>query len=470
LQQINPLDRIAFPPGGTVLFTDKCCSDALSLISGFHNLVPARFVMVCRLEGHPKDDVGPLLIRLLNLVSAEHIAILISQPISSYLKQIRSMTETGLFDIIAIYGLWPNDDISKLGKLSTSYRSVSQFFYQINDFVGIAPTFLPTLFNPKELPDPQIIGRHILNFLTTFGEQQVKSFAVGTFSESVREFLESNRSGDSSTAALLIDRSICCSPLFMNCGSRFDQAAALDLISVLRDREPINHFLNGTFETFLSNISSCGKQSKQPEGWWQTLNQLEKKKLSKKYSSLPFLFPETESEIEQWELMLLEDCPVDELLNTMEIDFVKKVKLLAFVHCFGSIDVNELIGKSDKEKEFIDFLSNFSSGVKLAKGKSHTIRELLLLPQLIRSIVDPQMGIDIRIKEQSAKLLGKMFGSKRTTLKDYEKVYVFVFGGISFLELREIRQICAKGNPQISIKVISDTICSSMSILSHFSG
>jgi hypothetical protein len=313
-----------------------------------------------------------------------------------------------------------------LGDLRNVYRYVSQFFYLINDWVGIAPTLLPTLFDPRELPDPQMIGKHILNFLATFGEQQVKSFAVGPFSESVRDFLESNRSSDSSTAALLIDRSVCCSPLFVQCCSRFDQAAAL----------------NDAFETFLSNISSSGKQVKQPEGWWQGLDQSEKRKLSELYSSLSFLFPETESELEQWELMLLEDCPVDEFLSTLQIDFTKKAKLLAFVHCLGSIDVRELIGKSEQEEKLIDFLSNFTSGVKLPAGKNHTIQELLLLPQLIRSIVDPCMVMDMRIKEQSARLLGKMFGSRRTTLKDYEKVYVFVFGGISFLELREIRQIC----------------------------
>jgi hypothetical protein len=103
------------------------------------------------------------------------------------------------------------------------------FFYRINDWVwGIAPTFLPTLFDPKELPDPQLIAKHILNSLATFGEQQVTSFVIEPFSESIREFLESNRNSDSSTAALLIDWSVCCSPLFMQCGSRFDQAAAFE--------------------------------------------------------------------------------------------------------------------------------------------------------------------------------------------------------------------------------------------------
>jgi hypothetical protein len=147
-------------------------------------------------------------------------------------------------------------------------------------------------------------------------------------------------------------------------------------------------------------------------------------------------------------------CYPAEFLSTLQIDFTTKAKLLAFVHCLGSID----------------FLSKFSSGVKLAAGKNHTIREVLLLPQLIRSIIDPHMVMDTRIKEQGARLLGKMFGSRRTTLKDYEKVYVFMFGEISFLELREIRHNLYKRNAQTSIRVISNTICSSVSILQRFSG
>jgi hypothetical protein len=94
--------------------------------------------------------------------------------------------------------------------------------------------------------------------------------------------------------------------------------------------------------------------------------------------------------------------------------------------------------------------------------------ELLLLPQLIRSIVDPRAAVDARMKEHGGGLLGKMFRQRSTTLNDDEKVYVFVFGGISFLELKEIRQVCVKGNPPISIRVISDTICSAISVLPRF--
>jgi hypothetical protein len=468
MRQINPLERVASPPGGTILFTDKCCAEALAMICGFGNLVPACFVMVCRIDGHCDDDLGSLLARLSNIVSAQHIVILVSKPLSCYHKQIRSIKEASLFNIAAIYGLWPDDDLSKLGALADSYHCVPQFLYCLNEWVGIAPTILPELFDPVEPPRAELIGGYVLNFLTTFGEQQVKTFAVGPFSESVRDFLESKRSGDSSAAALLIDRSVCCSPLFMHCGSRFDAAAALDLVSVLRDPKPINHFLNGTFENFLSAIPSCGKKASEPEGWWNALSKQEKQKLSTEYSAFPFLFPETESELEQWELMLLEDCPVDEILSTVQGDFAEKAERLGYAHCLGSTDVSKFVGESEQEEELIDFLSNFSSGVKLATEKSHAVRELLLLPQLIRSIVDPRAVVDARIKEQGGGLLGKMFGPRRTTLKDYEKVYVFVFGGISFLELKEIRQACVKGNSQISIRVISDTICSAMATMRRF--
>jgi hypothetical protein len=131
--------------------------------------------------------------------------------------------------------------------------------------------------------------------------------------------------------------------------------------------------------------------------------------------------------------------------------------------------VSNLLGDSEQENELAEFLSDYTSGVRLAQGKSHTVRELLRLPRIIRSIVDPQAALDDKIKEQGSRLLGKMFGPRRGTLKDYERIYVFVFGGIAFSELREIRQICAKGNQKIAITVVSDTICSAMSVLPDFS-
>jgi hypothetical protein len=241
------------------------------------------------------------------------------------------------------------------------------------------------------------------------------------------------------------------------------------MVSVLRDTEALNHFFDDSFDGFLSRIPSCGQKAKEPEGWWRGLSEAEKQELSAQHPSFPFLFTESESQLEQWEESLLEDCPVDEFVNSLRIDFATRAKLLAFVHCLGSIEVSSLVGGSDQEQALVAFLSHFTSGVKLSPEKSHSVRDLFLLPQVIKSIVDQQAAVDARVKDSGTGLLGRMFGPRRTTLKDYERVYVFVFGGISFAELKEIRRICANGNMNISIKVISDTICASMSILPTFS-
>jgi hypothetical protein len=246
----------------------------------------------------------------------------------------------------------------------------------------------------------------------------------------------------------------------MHCGSRFDTAAASDLVAVLRDTDPINAFLNGTFESFLSAIPSCGKLAKEPEKWWSTLSGPDRDKLSVQHSSFPFLFRAIDSELVDAEKTLLEDCPVAEFLRDVQISLPDKLKLFAFAHCLGSANVAGLVGKSEPESKLVDFLSNYSSGVRLAQNKGHTVRELLLLPQLVRSIVDPEVPVDARITTHGSSLLGKMFGPRTMTLKDYERVYVVVFGGVSFLELREIRRVCANGNPRIAVRVISDTICS----------
>jgi hypothetical protein len=41
-----------------------------------------------------------------------------------------------------------------------------------------------------------------------------------------------------------------------------------------------------------------------------------------------------------------------------------------------------------------DFLTNFSSAVTLDLGDSHTVREMLTLPQLVKSTVAPRVQPD----------------------------------------------------------------------------
>jgi hypothetical protein len=203
-------------------------------------------------------------------------------------------------------------------------------------------------------------------------------------------------------------------------------------------------------------FTSRGKKNGQePEGWWQLSTN--KEELAERNPALPFLFSEVDTDLSGWELALLEGFQLRDLqggLNTTQ-----KNQLRAFVHCFGDSQIEN--GDDDH-----DFLTNFSSGVTLEVGESHTVKEMLMLPQLVRSIVAPHAQLDPRIRSlPSGGMLGGMLRSRGVALRDCRTVYVVVFGGISFLELREIRQVCAKGNQQIAVRVISDTICSAVKLL-----
>ena len=107
------------------------------------------------------------------------------------------------------------------------------------------------------------------------------------------------------------------------------------------------------------------------------------------------------------------------------------------------------------------------SGVELEMGKTLSADRIHYLPQLIESIVNPQKPVSDDIKGGGSGILGmiSMFGAKRYDLKQFKKVFVVVFGGMSFFEMRKINEICDKFKSGTEIQVISDTICSSFDLL-----
>jgi hypothetical protein len=90
-------------------------------------LVPGRIARVFKISIDPDDDLLRLLERLLNLISAEHIVVVVFRPLSCYLKATHATETIGLFNIMALSSLWPNDP-SKLATINCrdAYRFLPQ--------------------------------------------------------------------------------------------------------------------------------------------------------------------------------------------------------------------------------------------------------------------------------------------------------------------------------------------------------
>jgi hypothetical protein len=403
--------------------------------------------MICRLDGHCDCNLSSVLVHLMNFIpTLEDVVLLISKPLDAYSRHIRSLSDLDLdHSHVTVYGFCAEKSSSGF-----TYRQIAPFLAQFAGWVGIAPTLAAGF--PVTRPLEEVAGAQILSLLGRMNESGVRSYAVGAFSVAVMNFMEANRSGESTTGVLLVDRTECCSPLFMHCEqTRLDRAASQNLIAVLRDADVIENYLDGTIDNF---FGARGKASgEMAEHWWQ--DAANKDELSKRNPSLPFLFSEVDADLSGWEQALLEGCSPEDLIDNLDLNPAQKKQLTSFVQCFT--------GSCIELPDDRGFLRRFSSGVQLEVGGSHTVNEMLMLPQLVRSIVAPQAQLDPRINTASSGATRR--GPRATPLRSCSRVYVVVFGGISFLELREIKQICAKGNQQMEVRVISDTICSAVKLL-----
>ena len=475
---VNPLKGVKVPEG-TILFADRLAADGLSLCSSFGELVPKTFAMVCDIEC---DNVMGLIEKFMSVFDFEHIAILISGPLSKYLKVIKSILEFGEFDIVLIMSTWPEDDVSVLPKqLHKVFQRVGPFVHAIRPKFLLVPTMprlVPDLVFGDEVVNPKLMARVVEQVIKCQSEQIGKWYAFGDNSRAILDALDL-KSAEGAAGVLLVDRVSCATPFFVHNASLLDSAASINVMSVLKDTAMIEAEIKGnTLKEMATTLklpvpSTLEVMRKQ----WSDLTQEKKKNVLAKHPSLEFLLDRRYADLCQLETNILEGADLEEMLESFPLDLGKYLRLCAFAHMIEPIDAKKFVGSASEqcgggmsevrdEEQQMSIFDNCSSGVKLALGKSHRMRELFLLPKLIQSIVDKNVDMDGRIQGSTQGLLGTfgIFG-KKGGLKDCKKIFVFVFGGISFFEMREITELLGK-YPDVDLRIFSDTICSAIDLFS----
>lgn len=467
-------------PKGTILFIDDGAADVISLLDNQGDLVPNVFVMICCINS--TDEMTSLFERLISITEFQHIALFVTKPLYNYSKQIKCIHNFGEFDIVKVIGT----SSAELNDDTVNHVTIPGIVTQVNDLLSIVPTFSPIINDliGIENDDKEYLVAESLNeALENLNIDTFHSFSIGEFSGKVQKILESNREGDSKVAALIIDRNEICTPLFVqNKESLLDKAASKCQVAVLKDKSfidiEIKNGINGLLQEIakLFNINNNFNYFSL-EKKWKNMNEEERFQLARIHPSLPYIFSEQNIQLVQLEDSLLQGADFDDLLITVQNDLRKCLPFIGFRNLISPIKyIDETIidafsecdeGKSDvaSEDDLHTIFSCCQSGVNLNPTNQNTMSSLYALPHILQGILLKNKEIDSRIQVPHSGFLGKMFGTSKYSLKDFQTVYVIILGGISFYELSLIQTIIKKSDTNVKLHFISDSICSSHKVI-----
>ena len=295
--------------------------------------------------------------------------------------------------------------------------------------------------------------------------------------------LENGRKGDNAeSAALLIDRNFCCTPLFTDNSSLLDKAASSNLSFVLQDINLIKEEIEDHLLSALAKILDVNEKpafhtlSKK----WKSLNPTDQFELSKKYPSIQYILDGNDNLVSQKIL-----SAQDSLLNGADFDDIfacycnslkpnQLVKLIGFQNCIHRINFSDYLSDaisidpsfSNDEDKFNYILQNCLSGLNLdlKQRSSYQLDELFFLPKLLNFIFDKNSVVNDEITAPSSGLMN-LFKSSTPSLKSFKKIYIFVIGGVSFREIALIEKMNKSKNTNTDFHIISDTICSAIHLL-----
>lgn len=481
-------------PKGTVLFVDNACSIALSMMFKFEDLIPKKFTLICDLD-NDLSKIQSLLERFISMIDFEHIALLISSPIIKYKKHIQTILEFE-FDIFKIFTTVQNDDYSMLPKNisgdSGILQEINQTLIQITDHFSIIPSFPSILKNilsnssesySESVESASLAIENVFCQILKKSDINIRSYSYGDFSKRISEMLENGRKGDNAeSAALLIDRNFCCTPLFTDNSSLLDKAASSNLSFVLQDINLIKEEIEDHLLSALAKILDVNEKpafhtlSKK----WKSLNPTDQFELSKKYPSIQYILDGNDNLVSQKIL-----SAQDSLLNGADFDDIfacycnslkpnQLVKLIGFQNCIHRINFSDYLSDaisidpsfSNDEDKFNYILQNCLSGLNLdlKQRSSYQLDELFFLPKLLNFIFDKNSVVNDEITAPSSGLMN-LFKSSTPSLKSFKKIYIFVIGGVSFREIALIEKMNKSKNTNTDFHIISDTICSAIHLL-----
>ena len=457
-----------FPPG-TILFIDKNCSNALSLNYKLENFMKEKFSLICNID-NDSTSIKHLIEKFINLFDFEHIVIFVSSPIRNFKDQIMTILDFGVFDIIKIITTVQNDDFSCLNETAqeTSIQYVLPLTYQIDEDFTIVPTF-PDVFSlyiqDNNEKYKELLDSCASSISNLFNSRSIKYFAYGKLSEELASNLNSNIKGNAVAATLLIDRNMCAAPLFTHEGSLLDKASWFDYISVLQDKELVSSEINGELLNSLAQILKVEPKFNKIKDAWSKLSNEEKFNVAKIHPSVPYIFYDEDLSLLNMQKLLLSGADLSDVIDeSSQISEYNIFQLLGLKNSISPINIHEnvskLVSDSNAQIRMSTILSKCKSGVELEPDEPCSFKDLFYLPSLLRFIFQKDASLnDGIVTSNSTTLLGSFLSGQSTSLKDFNVIYVFIIGGISFYEVSEIHKMIKQKNTTTQFHIFTDSVC-----------
>lgn len=465
----------------TLLFVDSKMADVLTITQEFKELFK-KPITIASLEGQNERTINDFLLKLLSTLNTiEHVSVAICSPIEKFSEQIDAIANFGEYDLVKILTASPIKGKVPRSISPSIIEEIPQCIFNISPIFKIIPSLPPLIAYQYKLPTnitPQIIAPIIR---TIFQPDISRIYSIGHFSQEIESFIQQTKVDKPSEALILIDRCEFSAPLFSSSPSLLDCASSNSIITVLRDEEFIKSELNirdifslsGKQEIFRFVQKKIGAPEDKNNSFeklyrfWDTLNSLDQRKIAKKNPAIQTLF--TSESIRAIQLQTLQQnylqgAPISDLVLTTDPESaIKLVGFSSFVDTDIRFNPRQILDQiqinNDSSFLPIDDINRIISMSKCQDNSINDIEESYTLPAFLEPIFDNTLDLPSQLSGHSRFL----FGRQKETIRDFKKISIFIFGGISFAEMGLINQMC-KNNQNIETSVYSDSICSSLNI------
>ena len=472
----------AKPKPNTVLFVDNKTAEAIALTGGISSLVPSKYSLITSIE-IPANEIQELTERLM-LLNCQYYEIFISDKISKYSSQLKELINCDQLDMIQrIYTTDSTNTVSSI--LMPKYQTIlvysPSFLINLTDSISLSLTLRPNILEQISHFDSST-AESVYQTIDAFIPHNniCKCYSIGEFSNEIVSLYEKNKrqSSQQNSALLCIDRTVFPTPLFAETDSLLDSAAKLDFYKTINDKTFIEIELKKGSNVLKEKIQKMVK-AKEPTIQsmslaWSKLDSDTKEKLINEHPILlPLLNDIKTSNLVQFQDNLMNGENIEDYLYAVN-SLNEMLSLIAFKSLITpSFHIHELVNEAyqNNPAESKNYCSKENSieiiehcGC-ISDGKSKIDKlSIFTLIKFIDSLLDPNTPDDPRIQGSGSGLISLF--SKPQSIKSFQNIFIFVVGGMSFVEIREIQNLIQSKKSPINIKIATDTICSTINVFS----
>lgn len=442
----------------SVLFIDEKTSKMVSLLHNIEDLVPSHFKMISSLD-FPKETLSSNMDNILSATGVKNINIFISSNINDFLEQIEfliNFKECSLQNIYTTSKVFsntiPNNIKSIIRYVENFVLPISNKFFLINGYDNILKDQLNENFSRVSNISQTI--KSVIDSRDGF-----KCFFVGTYSSKIASLINNP---NSKTAAIIIDRVKFAAPIYALSDCLLDFINVKNSVDMLEMSNLIQINMSSNSNDLVKEVAKFVGIDGNIQGLQGLFNRFgnissDKKQVVK--NLFPMLF-DTLSNVSLLQRKNNQESLVQgsDILDILGMsNFRDSISLIGFYAMFKKEkNIMNLLAEAaqndpDGETKYqpISMINNYinisESGVT---GNIKSSRHIYGLIDLVSDVICG--GVDSTLNSAS---------NESFDIDLFDSVNIFVLGGLSFYEMKEINDILKMSKK--SVRIFTDAFTSS---------